>query len=159
MFFDFETTGLDTSQCRVIEMAAVVPGTGASFSTLVNPHIGFSGAGAEKGKSGIVEVEHVITGLTGITDADVQAEGVPGIADAITQLEAFIAAQEPGQGVVLVAHNSKKFDVPAGARVSPDWERRSQQLAVLRHPVFLSRGFRGLGAPCPAQGRVRFLQP
>jgi DNA polymerase III epsilon subunit-like protein len=153
VFFDFETTGLDTSQCRVIEMAAVVPGTGASFSTLVNPHIGFSGAGAAKGKSGIVEVEDVITGLTGITDADVQAEGVPGIADAITQLEAFIAAQEPGQGVVLVAHNSKKFDVPLlvheyrriGRDVPNSW-RFFDTLSFSRE------AFAGSGRPAPRKG-------
>ena len=150
MFFDFESTGLDTSQCRVIDMAAVAPGTGASFSTLVNPHIGFSGAGAETGKSGIVEVGNFITDLTGITDADVQAEGVPGIADALTQLEAFVAAQAPGKGVVLVAHNGKGYDVPLlvheyrriGRDVPSSW-RFFDTLS------FSKEAFAGLGRPAP----------
>jgi ATP-dependent DNA helicase RecG len=150
VFFDFESTGLDTSQCRVIDMAAVAPGTGASFSTLVNPHIGFSGAGAETGKSGIVEVGNFITDLTGITDADVQAEGVPGIADALTQLEAFVAAQAPGKGVVLVAHNGKGYDVPLlvheyrriGRDVPSSW-RFFDTLS------FSKEAFAGLGRPAP----------
>ena len=109
VFFDFETTGLDTSRVRAIDIGAVAPGTGASFNTLVNPSIGFSKAG---GKGGITEVDDVITKITGITEEDVQSEGVPGIADALTQFEEFISAQFPGKAVVLVAHNAKGYDVP-----------------------------------------------
>ncbi len=150
VFFDFESTGLDTSRCRVIDMAAVAPGTGATFSTLVNPHIGFSGVEAEAGKAGIVEVGNFITDLTGITDTDVQAEGVPGIAEALTQLEAFVAAQAPGKGVVLVAHNGKGYDVPLLVheyrRIGRDVPKSWRFFDTLS---FSKEAFAGLGRPAP----------
>ena len=150
VFFDFESTGLDTSRCRVIDVAAVAPGTGASFSTLVNPHIGFSGAGADAAQAGIVEVGDFITDLTGITDADVQAEGVPGIAEALAQLEAFVAAQAPGKGVVLVAHNGKGYDVPLLVhefrRVGREIPRSWRFFDTLS---FSKEAFAGLGRPAP----------
>ena len=97
--FDVETTGLDASADRVVEMAVVDCETGEAFSTLVKP--------------GHARLPIRITELTGIDNKMVNASHVPGFALAAERLELQIAAwagRRSGASIVLAAHNAK-FDV------------------------------------------------
>ncbi len=89
VIFDFETTGLDTSSDRIIEIGAVsVLGSGKleEFSYLVDPG---------------VEVSERITEVTGITTAMLQ--GKPKLEEVLPSFFEFV-----GDGI-LVAHNAE-FD-------------------------------------------------
>ena len=97
--FDVETTGLDASADRVIEIAVVDCETGEAFSTLVKP--------------GHTRLPLDITELTGIDNKMVNAPSVPGFALAAERLELQIAAwagKRSGAPIILAAHNAK-FDV------------------------------------------------
>ena len=97
--FDVETTGLDASTDRVIEMAVVDCESGEAFSTLVKP--------------GQTRLPVRITEITGIDNKMVNAPHVPGFSLAAERLELQIAAwagKRSSALVVLAAHNAK-FDV------------------------------------------------
>jgi DNA polymerase III epsilon subunit family exonuclease len=87
--FDFETTGLDTSSDRIIEMGAVaVTGSGTlqEFSFLIDPG---------------VQISERITEVTGITNA--MLKGKPKIDQILPSFFEFV-----GDGI-LIAHNAE-FD-------------------------------------------------
>ncbi|KAJ1617371.1 ribonuclease H-like domain-containing protein [Pavlovales sp. CCMP2436] len=94
LYFDLETTGLSKSKCRVIEIAALDPESGASFSTLVNP-----------GEAH--RIVRQVQALTGLSRADVSAPDVPSFGEALDALVAFV-----GEDAVLCAHNCRSFDAP-----------------------------------------------
>ncbi len=88
--FDFETTGLNVKQCRIIEMGAVKYVNRKEvdrFSTFVNPH---------------TEISKIITKITGITQNMLQ--DAPTILDALPKFHEFL------RGSVGIAHNAD-FDM------------------------------------------------
>jgi DNA polymerase-3 subunit epsilon len=99
--FDLETTGIDHTKERIIEVAIINCETGAVFSTLVNP--------------GRTRIKAKITELTTITNAMVTHATVPGFGLAAERIELEIAAWascRPGAPILLVGHNAKSFDAP-----------------------------------------------
>lgn len=87
VFFDLETTGLDTSVDRIVELAMYTDG--AELVTLINPGVPIPAQA--------MEVHH-------ITDADVA--GAPTFAELAERVEGMVT------GAVLVGFNSLRFDVP-----------------------------------------------
>lgn len=88
--FDVETTGLDTSTCKIIELAAVKVIDGKimeTFSTFINPH---------------EPISDKTTALTSITDADV--EHAPDAEDVLKDFYKF------SEHTTLVGHNVN-FDI------------------------------------------------
>lgn len=88
--FDVETTGLDTSTCKIIELAAVKVIDGKimeTFSTFINPH---------------EPISEKTTSLTSITDADV--ENAPDSGDVLKDFFKF------SENTTLVGHNVN-FDI------------------------------------------------
>ncbi len=84
---DIETTGLDPSSDRIIEIAAVRftdQRESQTFSTLVNPGI---------------KIPRFITELTGISDAMVRGDKIPDIQEAVHQLEKFVG------NATVIGHN------------------------------------------------------
>lgn len=89
--FDLETTGLNSRECEIIEIAAVKVHCGSiidSFETLVKPTCG---------------IPAKVTWLTGISDEDVACS--PDIKDVIPQFLDFIGSS------VLLGHNIATFDL------------------------------------------------
>jgi DNA polymerase III epsilon subunit family exonuclease len=88
--FDFETTGLDSKQDRIIEIGAIrinPDGTTSEYSTLIDP--GF-------------EISDNITKITGITMDELR--GAPALDERLPEFLEFI------DGGLLVAHNAE-FDM------------------------------------------------
>ncbi len=88
--FDLETTGFDTNECKIIEVAAVKVVDGEikqTFNSFVNPH---------------VPIEERITKLTSITDRDVMK--APDITDVLPDFYKFVGNS------TLVGHNVA-FDI------------------------------------------------
>lgn len=88
--FDVETTGTDTTTCKIIEIAAVKVVDGVikqTFSTFVNPH---------------EHIDERITQLTSITDADVA--DAPDVEKVLPDFYKF------SENTVLVGHNVN-FDI------------------------------------------------
>lgn len=99
--FDLETTGRETSTCRIIEIAAMNCATGEVWSTLVNPGVGE-----------LVPAD--ITEITSITTEMVKEPSVPIFADVARQFHAVVATWEAAAELppLLVAHNGRSFDTP-----------------------------------------------
>jgi DNA polymerase-3 subunit epsilon/ATP-dependent DNA helicase DinG len=97
---DLETTGLDSSSDKIIEIGAVLFSSGgkeAEFSQLVNPGI---------------PIPKFISDLTGITTSMVRGEGALPIEDALQELDVFLQSslQEFGISAVgdklpIIGHN------------------------------------------------------
>jgi DNA polymerase III epsilon subunit family exonuclease len=88
--FDFETTGLDARDDRIIEIGAVRlvnMEPVAEFSTLINPEM---------------ELPEIVRSITGITEK--MLEGQPTIGEKFTEFLTFL------EGSVLIAHNAE-FDM------------------------------------------------
>jgi len=95
--FDLETTGLDTSSCEIVELAAVRVEQGrptAEFHSLVRP---------------AVPIEPEARRQHGYGDADVA--DAPPFAEAWQAFKAFVGGDQ------LVAHNGQTFDVPVLRRM------------------------------------------
>jgi ATP-dependent DNA helicase RecG len=98
--FDLETTGFDANTQRIIEVAVVDCETGDAFETLVNP--------------GHMRVPARVTELTSINTSMVRAPEVPGFALAAELMELHVAkcaSRRRDAPILLVAHNSRMFDV------------------------------------------------
>ena len=90
--FDIETTGLDTKNCKIIELGAIIVDDGKlteTFSSFVNPH---------------ESIRPDTTDLTSITDADVI--NAPDIDVVLADFKRF------SRDTVLVGHNAISFDFP-----------------------------------------------
>ncbi|XP_065851678.1 exonuclease DPD1, chloroplastic/mitochondrial [Euphorbia lathyris] len=114
--FDIETTGFSRDNDRIIEIALqdLQGGENSTFQTLVNP-------GARS-----IPNSHV----HGITSHMVKRPGVPSMEELIPILLQYIRSRQTKGGyVVLVAHNSRSFDVHFlnnefkryGFDIPPDW--------------------------------------
>jgi len=91
-FFDLETTGLDVSQDRIIEIGILKmnpDGTKERYESRVNPEMPISPESSE---------------ITGITDADVKE--CPTFTALAPEIEAFLGDAD------LAGYNSNKFDIP-----------------------------------------------
>ena len=92
VFFDLETTGLSTKNCKIIEIAAYCVDTKKHFTKLVNPDM---------------NIPPVITKITNINDSMVKNEDL--FKNVIKTFEEFCFEGNPDK-VVLIAHNGLKFD-------------------------------------------------
>ena len=101
IFFDTETTGLDTKTNEIIEIALLTSSAERCFDTLVRPE-------------SMNELPRKITELTGITYEMCVRDGV----SKQTMVERVIAfidrekALRPNRQIVLCGHNARNFDVP-----------------------------------------------
>ena len=100
--FDLETTGFSSSSDHIIEVAASDPATGQEFQRLINP-------GPKH-----VNLTPQIVEITGITREKLELEGVE-LRQALSEMERFVeqaaAAHGGGAAPVMLAHNSKLFDM------------------------------------------------
>lgn len=99
---DFETTGLDVRECRIVEIGAVLWDTDLAqplkmYSAFVDP---------------MFDVTPEIVGLTGITNEMIQEFAANEI-DAMTRLSEIMA-----EGEYAVAHYAQDFDRPVFAAAS-----------------------------------------
>ena len=91
-FFDLETTGLDVTNDRIIEIAILKmnpDGSKEHYSKRVNPEMPISPESSE---------------ITGISDADVQ--DCPTFKELAPEVAAFLGDAD------LAGYNSNKFDIP-----------------------------------------------
>ena len=91
-FFDLETTGLDVTNDRIIEIAILKmnpDGSKEHYSKRVNPEMPISPESSE---------------ITGISDADVQ--DCPTFKELASEIAAFLGDAD------LAGYNSNKFDIP-----------------------------------------------
>lgn len=91
-FFDLETTGLDLSQDRIIEIGILKmnpDGTKERYEKRINPEMPISPESIE---------------ITGITDADIK--NCPTFAQLAPEIEVFLGDSD------LAGYNSNKFDIP-----------------------------------------------
>jgi DNA polymerase-3 subunit alpha (Gram-positive type) len=100
--FDFETTGLDTRRCKIIEIGAVKIIDGKireTFTSLINPH---------------EPLEPDTIKTTNITDD--MLEGQPDIEDVFPDFHKFC------EDTILVGHNSASFDLQILNRVAGEFK-------------------------------------
>jgi len=106
---DFESTGLDVANDRIIEVGAVLWDTERSSPLCIYNELVAPG----------VPITDEITKITGITNGDLSRFGVPSI-DALTVLATYA-----GMAHYIVAHNGTMFDQPLLkaelARVAVPW--------------------------------------
>ncbi|MBN2604479.1 MAG: 3'-5' exonuclease [Bacilli bacterium] len=91
--FDIETTGLNTSEDRIIEIGAIKVRDGIivdEFNRLINP--GFL-------------ITDEITNINGITNEMLEHENYPGVV--LAEFNRFI-----GEATFLIGHNAIRFDYP-----------------------------------------------
>jgi DNA polymerase III subunit epsilon len=110
-FFDLETTGLDVTNDRIIEIAILKinpDGSRETYSKRVNPEMPISAESAE---------------ITGISDADVK--DCPTFSALASEIAAFIGDSD------LAGYNSNKFDIPVLAeeflRVGSDFHMSARK--------------------------------
>jgi len=90
IYFDTETTGINSSQDHIIEIAAYDAGTMKSFSSLINPH---------------ATVPEEATRIHGITQEMVDA--APDAKEVFAEFSEFCEGRS-----ALIAHNNEAFDRP-----------------------------------------------
>jgi DNA polymerase III subunit epsilon len=106
LIIDLETTGLDTTHCEVLEVAAIKFGyTDDRITSVVDTFQAFQQPSAP--------IEPAITALTGITDAMVEGHHVDSVA-----LEQFV-----GDVQIIIAHNAG-FDRKVAERHWPHFAHR-----------------------------------
>lgn len=91
--FDIETTGLDTREDRIVEIAAIKVENGVvidEFETLINP---------------LIEIPKQVSAIHGITDDMVVNAPYPGVA--LSNFIRFMSDVE-----YIIGHNAKRFDFP-----------------------------------------------
>jgi DNA polymerase III subunit epsilon len=110
-FFDLETTGLDVTNDRIIEIAILKinpDGSRETYSKRLNPEMPISPESAE---------------ITGISDADVK--DCPTFSALASEIAAFIGDSD------LAGYNSNKFDIPVLAeeflRVGSDFDMSARK--------------------------------
>ena len=116
--FDFETTGLDALNDRIIELAAVKFENGEitdRFVTLVNPKI---------------NIPHLITEITGITDAMVAKKPSPKAEDPRDLAAIDYARKNMGDCKL---KTDKDYVVPEDQRVNAEKKRR--QMVLLEESI------------------------
>lgn len=95
LFFDCETTGLNTKTEEIIEIAALFD-SNVSFESLINPQ---------------KQIPEIITELIGIRDRDV--EDAPKFDEAMDKFFEWIAENnKDNKEIHLIAHNGHRFDFP-----------------------------------------------
>jgi DNA polymerase-3 subunit epsilon len=103
IYYDTETTGINSKTCRVIELAAYDPASDRSFVELINPGMPIPAEAAA---------------IHGITDAMVA--GAPSFAEVGQRFLEFC-----GNDALLIAHNNDSFDIlfmrEEWARSSLEW--------------------------------------
>ena len=111
-FFDLETTGLDVTNDRIIEIAILKmnpDGSKEHYSKRVNPEMPISPESSE---------------ITGISDADVQ--DCPTFKELASEIAAFLGDAD------LAGYNSNKFDIPVLAeeflRAESDFDMSARKL-------------------------------
>ncbi|KAE8296792.1 hypothetical protein D5F01_LYC05556 [Larimichthys crocea] len=137
VFFDLETTGLDTTVCDIIQLSAICGER--VFNTYTLP------------RRALTESARNVTGFT-VNDGSLLLHGDPvdtiPLRDAITSFITFLRGFH--YPVVLAAHNARRFDAPVLTRVL----RQFSLLQEFQHVVsgfldtfLLSKNvFRGLGS-------------
>nr|XP_046251243.1 DNA polymerase III polC-type-like [Scatophagus argus] len=104
IFFDLETTGLDTARCDIIQLAAICGNR--VFNAYTVPSQALSKSATE------------ITGFT-VHGGDLYLQGVPvettSLYNLLTSFIAFLKSFH--HPVLLVAHNARYFDAPVLTRV------------------------------------------
>lgn len=104
VFFDLETTGLDTTVCDIIQISAIC--RGRVFNVYTLPRLDLS------------ESAMKVTGFT-VHDGRLFLRGIPlrtiSLVDAVTSFIEFLRSF--GNPVLLAAHNAKRFDAPVLTRV------------------------------------------
>ena len=118
VFWDLETTGLDTKHDRVVQMGAVAAGAaGERFLQLVDPR---------RPMPAKAQATHGI--------GDDKLRGQPCFQDAWVRFAAFVAraatSVSDAEGVVLVGHNSSQYD---DVLLLAELQRSNQSLAELDH--------------------------
>ncbi|XP_017160605.1 DNA polymerase III PolC-type-like isoform X2 [Poecilia reticulata] len=109
IFFDLETTGLDTSQCDIIQLAAVCEERVFNKYTVPQQNID---EGATEVTGFTVQSGHLVLYVSPV-------ETVP-IDDLLTSFIDFLRSfQRP---VLLAAHNAKRFDMPVLTRVMKKYD-------------------------------------
>jgi DNA polymerase III epsilon subunit family exonuclease len=91
--FDIETTGLDTSMDRIVEIAAIKVEDGIvidEFETLINP---------------LIDIPTVVSNIHGITNEMVKDAPYPGVA--LSKFIHFVNDVD-----YIIGHNAKRFDFP-----------------------------------------------
>jgi len=116
-FFDLETTGLDVTNDRIIEIAILKmnpDGTQETFAKRVNPEMPISSESSE---------------ITGIKDADVK--DCPTFSDLASEIATFIGDAD------LAGYNSNKFDIPVLAeeflRAESDFNMSSRRFVDVQN--------------------------
>ncbi|XP_031720897.1 three prime repair exonuclease 2 isoform X2 [Anarrhichthys ocellatus] len=104
VFFDLETTGLDTTVCHIIQLSAVSGDRVFNVYTLPDREL--------------TESAKRVTGFT-VSDGELLLKGTPvntvPLADALTSFIDFLRSfRSP---VLLAAHNAMRFDAPVLCRV------------------------------------------
>ncbi|XP_070687484.1 DNA polymerase III PolC-type [Pempheris klunzingeri] len=104
VFFDLETTGLDTAVCDIIQLGAVCGERVFNVYTLP--------------RRTLTESARNVTGFT-VSDGTLFLRGVPvdtvPLVDALTSFITFLRSFR--RPVVLAAHNARRFDAPVITRV------------------------------------------
>lgn len=90
VYFDLETTGVNTKSDRIVEIAAYIPALEKEFQAFVNPGI---------------PIPQEAANIHGITDEMVK--DAPPWKEVVKDFFAFI-----GEDPLLIAHNGQSFDLP-----------------------------------------------
>jgi DNA polymerase III alpha subunit (gram-positive type) len=121
VYYDTETTGLDTDVCEITELAACISGS-HWWSCLVKPS---------------KPIPEEVTKFNGISDATVADAG--SFQDCIPNFFLWLDQHRSGLSVVLVAHNNFGFDelivrrqCKESAIEIPSWVRFADTLPVFR---------------------------
>ncbi|XP_046889945.1 protein PML-like [Hypomesus transpacificus] len=116
VFFDLETTGLDTAACDIAQLSAI--SGGRSFNVYTLPRCSFSD-GASR-----------VTGLT-VLDHTLLLHGRPVHTLPLREaLSSFITFLRSFHRPLLTAHNAKRFDCPILARALEECGLRQEFLQV-----------------------------
>ncbi|KAK2842616.1 hypothetical protein Q5P01_012816 [Channa striata] len=137
VFFDLETTGLDTSVCDIIQLSAICGDKVFNVYTLP--------------RNALTQSATEVTGFT-VSDGRLFLHGVQmrttPLVEALTSFIAFLRSFR--RPVVLVAHNAKRFDAPVLSRVLQNyslWQQFQQVVSRFLDTFLLSKNlFRNLSS-------------
>ncbi|XP_074489939.1 DNA polymerase III PolC-type-like [Sebastes fasciatus] len=146
VFFDLETTGLDTTVCDIIQVSAICGEK--DFNVYTVPRRALSASAKQ------------VTGFT-VTDGELFRQGTPmdtvPLVDALTSFIDFLRSFR--RPVLLAAHSAKRFDAPVISRVMRQLNLRQEFRQVVSGFVdtfLLSKNlFRGLSIGHGQENMVR----
>ncbi|XP_051132989.1 exonuclease DPD1, chloroplastic/mitochondrial [Andrographis paniculata] len=144
--FDIETTGYNSAQHRIVEIAFqdLRGGQNSTFQTLVNPER---------------DVPKRAEAIHGISSQMVRSRDVPRMKNLIPiMLEYIKSRQQPGGIVILVAHNARKFDVPFLKR---EFERCNYEFPKdweFGDTLDLARALKDKGLKVPSKLNLQYLR-